>query len=201
MEALLVLVNPDGKTQDVPVKGSKIVIGRDTGCAIRIPSSAVSRQHCEITIADGLLTIKDLGSSNGTYVNRALVRDKNLMPGDVVSVGPATFVVRIDGEPQKIDTKSALARGGVGTSMDAPPAPAPSKPAAKPSAQPTAKPGTGVAAAAAVGAGAGAASGGGAAKKPKNPDDSDDFDLGNIDPEDSSVFDFDFKDDDNAPKL
>jgi predicted component of type VI protein secretion system len=194
VEASLVLVNPDGKTQDVPVKGSKIVIGRDTGCGIRIPSSAVSRQHCEITIADGLLTIKDLGSSNGTYVNRVLIRDKNLMPGDVVSVGPATFVVRIDGEPQKIDTASALARGGIGTSMDAPPAP--SKPAAKPAAKPTPKPGpgTGVAAAAAVGAGA-------TAKKPKNPDDSDDFDLGNIGADDSSVFDFDFKDDDNAPKL
>lgn len=202
MQASLVLIQPDGAQRDVPVKTAKTLIGRNIDCGIRIPSSAVSRHHCELALDGETLTVRDLGSSNGTYVNRVLIKDQELVAGDVVTVGPATFVVRVDGEPEKIDSQTMLARSaGVGTSMDAPPAVAPqaapkraerapgpasdpmsiplSKPASNTGSKPAAKP----------------------ASKPAGNDDSDEFELGNVDNEDSSVFDFDFKDDDNAPKL
>ena len=48
---------------------SVTIVGRQQGCQIRIVSSLVSRKHCELTERGGQLRIRDLGSSNGTYVN------------------------------------------------------------------------------------------------------------------------------------
>ena len=44
-------------------------IGRHDDCLIRIKSSQVSRRHCEVFEVADNLTIRDLGSSNGTFVN------------------------------------------------------------------------------------------------------------------------------------
>ena len=44
-------------------------LGRHDDCVIRIKSSQVSRRHCELFEVGGQLMLRDLGSSNGTYVN------------------------------------------------------------------------------------------------------------------------------------
>jgi predicted component of type VI protein secretion system len=61
---------------------------------IRIKSSQVSRRHCEIVEAGGKLTIRDLGSSNGTYVNGKRIHGSAaLKPGDEVALGAVTLQV------------------------------------------------------------------------------------------------------------
>jgi len=50
--------------------------------------------------------IRDLGSSNGTYVNGHKVDDVELSPGDVIEIGTLLFVVRIDGDPAVIDPEA-----------------------------------------------------------------------------------------------
>ncbi|OJW22180.1 MAG: hypothetical protein BGO49_19315 [Planctomycetales bacterium 71-10] len=63
-------------------------VGRHDDCVIRIRSSQVSRRHCEIFEADGRLMVRDLGSSNGTYVNGLRVLGQQpLKVGDVISIG------------------------------------------------------------------------------------------------------------------
>lgn len=181
VDLTLILVTPEGRQQEVPVRKPRQIVGRNTDCAIRIPVSSVSRQHCEITLDDRKAVIKDLGSSNGTYVNRAMVAEHTLASGDHICIGPAVFVVRIDGRPAQIDSQQALERGLVAAAMGVRPT-TPEKPAAKPVTKP------------------GNAAAGKAPAKKVNENSGSDLGLKPLTSDDSSV-DFDFSDDSNAPKL
>ena len=69
-------------------------LGRHDDCLIRVRSSQVSRRHCEIYKHDGTLMIRDLDSSNGTFVNGKRVQGRQaLSPGDVLTIGTVTFSV------------------------------------------------------------------------------------------------------------
>ena len=70
-----------------------MVIGRIQGCGLKIPSGSVSRQHCRLSVADGIVHVEDLGSANGTLVNGDPVQWSVLRPGDLLTVGPITFKV------------------------------------------------------------------------------------------------------------
>lgn len=112
MNVSLVLVQVDGKQREVPLKRAVQVIGRQTDCQLRIPSGNVSRHHCELILAeDGVLSIRDLGSSNGTYVNKQKITQTTLNMGDLISLGGLVFVVRIDGQPSSIDSDDVLEDG------------------------------------------------------------------------------------------
>lgn len=69
-------------------------IGRHDDCLIRIKSSQVSRRHCEVFEVSDKLTIRDLGSSNGTFVNGKKVTGQQVLkPGDELTVGAVTLRV------------------------------------------------------------------------------------------------------------
>jgi pSer/pThr/pTyr-binding forkhead associated (FHA) protein len=105
----LVLVKEDGSTKDIPLSRSRIV-GREEECDLRIPAATVSREHCEIVVEAGEPPrVKDLASSNGTYLNGSPVDEAELKAGDILSIGPANFVVRIDGRPAAIDRSAVEA--------------------------------------------------------------------------------------------
>ncbi|MDX9910957.1 MAG: FHA domain-containing protein [Phycisphaerales bacterium] len=86
-------------------------IGREDGNQIRIPLAAVSREHAEIESTGKVAHLRDLGSSNGTFVNGQKISDRELHPGDRVVIGSAMFVVRIDGVPEDL---THLLEGGAG---------------------------------------------------------------------------------------
>jgi hypothetical protein len=110
----LVMVLSDGSLKEMPVKGLPISIGRDEGVKLRIPRPNVSRKHCELSINDeDELVVRDLKSSNGTYVNGERVNERELVPGDLLTVGDSVFVVRIDGHPKDIDGADSYAAGSV----------------------------------------------------------------------------------------
>lgn len=110
MNATLVLVKPDGSMRDVPVRG-RLVIGREKSCTVRIPVPSVSREHCEVRLNGDRLVLRDMGSSNGTYVNRQRTEQRDLQPGDLVAIGPAVFLVRVDGQPATIDAAASHKNG------------------------------------------------------------------------------------------
>lgn len=103
MEVVLIRVTESGEQQPVPLNREHTLIGRLDDCHIRIPIADVSRRHCEIVVSDGSINIKDLGSSNGTYVNQEKVESTPLSAGDLISVGGLVFVVVVNGEPGDID--------------------------------------------------------------------------------------------------
>lgn len=98
----LAMFKSDGTRRDFPLVKNRVVIGRKVNCDLRIPLTAVSRQHCELTIDDGKVSIKDLGSSNGTYHNSVRVQEANLSAGDELVVGPVVFTLIVDGQPSDI---------------------------------------------------------------------------------------------------
>lgn len=73
-------------------EGSKFVVGRDEGVAIRLATSEVSRRHCAIRVREGVVTVEDLGSRNGTQINDiSITQPTRLKPGDILRVGPMLF--------------------------------------------------------------------------------------------------------------
>jgi pSer/pThr/pTyr-binding forkhead associated (FHA) protein len=70
-----------------------IVVGRKEDCDLRLEHKSVSKLHCVIVKTDGLLLLRDLGSTNGTRVNGTRVRRAALLPND--QVGIAHFKFRV----------------------------------------------------------------------------------------------------------
>jgi predicted component of type VI protein secretion system len=120
MKVQLVVVRgkPEGKV--IPLAGPNFKIGRGETCHLRPNSEQVSREHAEFTIGADSVTVRDLGSRNGTLVNgKALTAECRLKDRDLVQVGPLTFAVSISDAPAP---KAAAA----------PPAPAVAKAKASP---------------------------------------------------------------------
>src|SRR5947208_4182335 len=71
------------------------VVGRKEDCDVRLDHKSISKQHCVIVKTDGLLLLRDLGSTNGTRVNGQRVRRAALLPDDQLSVASLRFKVRL----------------------------------------------------------------------------------------------------------
>ncbi len=174
------------------MKRARLVIGRKEGTDVRIPVASVSREHCELRVEDGKLMIRDLGSSNGTYVNRQRIQEQQVSAGDLIGVGPAVFVARIEGNPQTVDSAKAYAAGSAPQAVAATGGhgPRPASPTSETRAMSPSKPGAPKPAA-----------------KAKPPaDEVDEFDLRTPgDSSDSSISDLDFdfldEEDDDKKKL
>src|SRR5262249_48766450 len=70
------------------------LVGRKDDCDLRLNHKSISKQHCVIVRTDGLLLLRDLGSTNGTRVNGQRVRRAALLPNDVLSVASSKFRVQ-----------------------------------------------------------------------------------------------------------
>jgi pSer/pThr/pTyr-binding forkhead associated (FHA) protein len=70
-----------------------IVVGRKEDCDLRLDHKGVSKMHCVIVKTDGLLVLRDLGSTNGTRVNGQRVRRAALLPNDRLAFGSLHFRV------------------------------------------------------------------------------------------------------------
>jgi predicted component of type VI protein secretion system len=97
MTVKLLVVSGDTSKKEVTLRRPRTVVGRKKGCKIRIQSESVSRIHCSLVLANGRLTAKDLGSSNGTFVNGRRIKEQELQAGDKLRVGVITFMVQIIG--------------------------------------------------------------------------------------------------------
>jgi pSer/pThr/pTyr-binding forkhead associated (FHA) protein len=101
MDLQLVVVRGRSATRTVRLTNGVTTVGRQEGCQLRISSSQVSRKHCQLFEQKGLLYVKDLGSSNGTYVNgQKVVEARALVPGDELTIGSVKFRVERHGEVQ-----------------------------------------------------------------------------------------------------
>jgi DNA-binding winged helix-turn-helix (wHTH) protein len=78
----------------IPLAHGTHFIGRDPASAIWIDSSVVSRRHARLMIDDAAITLEDLGSRNGTFVNDDRIDDvRRLVDGDEIRVGPARLIL------------------------------------------------------------------------------------------------------------
>lgn len=90
-----------------------MLIGRDPDAHLRLTDPGVSRMHAKLVrTSDGIVTLIDLESRNGTFVNWARVDMTILRPGDVLRFGgSAAFRVASQGpEQHRLDTAAELSQ-------------------------------------------------------------------------------------------
>lgn len=97
MELKLVLAKGEPKGKVIEIAKTPAVIGREPECDVVIASPKVSRKHCRIEMAGNAVSLSDLGSANGTFVNGTKVQKVELHPGDKLVIGPLGFVVEFVG--------------------------------------------------------------------------------------------------------
>src|SRR5437763_7741272 len=78
------------------------LVGRKEECDLRLDHKSVSKMHCVIVKTDGLLLLRDLGSTNGTRVNGQRVRRAALLPNDQVAFASFKFKVAFGPEDQVV---------------------------------------------------------------------------------------------------
>jgi pSer/pThr/pTyr-binding forkhead associated (FHA) protein len=78
-----------------------LVIGRSRSCDLRLPSGDASRRHAEIYADDGGYVLRDLDSTNGTFVNGEQVQQRVLQPGDRIQIAASTVTFcHVGGDPE-----------------------------------------------------------------------------------------------------
>jgi pSer/pThr/pTyr-binding forkhead associated (FHA) protein len=82
----------------VAIESFPYIIGRDKECNLKLSCKLISRRHSEIRKSRDHLWIRDLGSTNGTFVNYHKINQAELIePGDVITIGKTRFnVKRVD---------------------------------------------------------------------------------------------------------
>ncbi|HEY2253887.1 MAG TPA: FHA domain-containing protein, partial [Planctomycetaceae bacterium] len=79
MEVRLVVAHPSAESKQIRL-GPETLIGRGHDCKLRISSSQVSRRHCVIKVADAGVSVRDLGSANGTRLNDVTIAAETDVP-------------------------------------------------------------------------------------------------------------------------
>ena len=88
----------------VTIESDPFIIGRGDDCNLKLTDQRISRHHSEIHMGGDLLWIRDLNSTNGTFVNDKQIEEAELLdPGDTIKIGNNSFVVDL------LDTSAACA--------------------------------------------------------------------------------------------
>ena len=102
----------------IPLEAKKFLVGREQDCQLRPSSESVSRHHCVFTVDDFGVRLRDLGSTNGTFVNGQRVQGQAILqPGDRILIGKLEFEIVIEGAVAT--TQHARSEAPLGSLSDA----------------------------------------------------------------------------------
>ncbi len=89
--ACLVVIYGADLGKRIPLGAEELSCGRSDKTAIPLDDDAVSRKHARFAWTGSSFIVSDLGSTNGTFVNDASVRERTLSDGDQVKIGHTIF--------------------------------------------------------------------------------------------------------------
>ena len=99
MKARLVVVLGKPRGKKIALHEGQFLIGRGRDCQLRPNSELVSRHHCCIMVDESSIRVREMGSTNGTFVNgKAITKETELSNGDLLTVGPLTFALTVRGK-------------------------------------------------------------------------------------------------------
>lgn len=107
-----------GRSQEL--SADKITIGRVEDNTFQIAEPSVSSHHCEVFLRGSDVVVKDLNSTNGTFINGEKTTEAVLKPGQTLRLGQVEMKLETEGAPSSVPAATAA------------PAPAPSAPQRKP---------------------------------------------------------------------
>ena len=96
-----------------PIGARRTVVGKSPDCDVPIADVTVSRQHFEIHNEGGRYLVKDLGSTNGTLLDGASVKEAYLRPGALLKAGEVVFRFQTEYDPVQIAPSEREAFGGL----------------------------------------------------------------------------------------
>lgn len=99
----LTVIKGFNKGEEFSLQGDEITIGRGEESDIRLNIAEVSRSHAALTKTEGGYMIRDLGSTNGTFVDKKEMGGKYLLkPGDTIMLGDAIYLTyQADADPEE----------------------------------------------------------------------------------------------------
>jgi pSer/pThr/pTyr-binding forkhead associated (FHA) protein len=95
--ALLFISERDFGKKFVLQPNAEVIIGRGTEAKLQLSDRLSSRRHARLSTKDGVVSLEDLGSTNGTFVNGRRVQRALLKKGDHILIGTQTFEFLADG--------------------------------------------------------------------------------------------------------
>lgn len=98
----LELISEDRQKPPFVLQQFPVIVGLDPGADVCLDDSAIGHYQCMIDDSDGLLTVWDLGTRAGTFINGVRVVQKApLMPGDELTMGKTRFVAQYETSANK----------------------------------------------------------------------------------------------------
>jgi DNA-binding CsgD family transcriptional regulator len=96
MQPELVLQNeaPSVPSLKLKLAAGRFLVGRSSKCEFVVNHISVSRRHAEISMLNGVITVVDLNSQNGTFVDEQRVKSANVACGQRLRFGQVSFVVK-----------------------------------------------------------------------------------------------------------
>ncbi len=93
----------------IPLEKAIVLIGRQADCDVSLTHSRkVSRKHCCVAQVNTSFVVRDLGSTNGVFVNGSRVRkEAGLLFGDELAIGDVRFRLQAEAPSSKIDVNKA----------------------------------------------------------------------------------------------
>ena len=86
MAKTLGILVPVGGGDPIPLNFEVMTIGRRNSCDICLNFPNVSGVHCELSFRNGVWSVKDMGSTNGVFVNGERILQRVLPPGTVLDI-------------------------------------------------------------------------------------------------------------------
>jgi hypothetical protein len=90
LDAALVVLEGEGKGKRIVLNKHRITFGRKQA-DVALTDPEASRQHCALLLYGDFAVVKDMGSANGTKVNKRIVKEGLLKSGDTLQIGTTVF--------------------------------------------------------------------------------------------------------------
>src|SRR5881628_916923 len=114
------IVNPGTpQAQEIRLKEGVNNLGRNPGNDFTINDPSVSGSHCQVILSDGAVRLRDLGSTNGTFVNGVQVTEVDLRAGENIRLGVVPLILEEDAADQaavaapEVQTAATPAQGSI----------------------------------------------------------------------------------------